>query len=138
MKKSFLISLVFTAAIAIALYAADTIKLNRLTRGIQVTGGTTSTNGKTLITSDSSTNEYSVQIVTATVAAANTVATNVFTTAFTATPTVMQGVGKTAVAGDGFTVSSTQVLVAGLSTNGAGTNSVPLIVYGTTRSGVFE
>ena len=136
MKKNILLS-VLVFAFVIAVNGAD--KLNRITRGIQVTGGTNSTSGSTLVTSDSSTNEFTVVQATATQSGAATSATVTFAKAFTATPTVTQGMRDgSAVASDTVTTSATttNLVVTGL--NSSTLNSVKFLIYGTRRSGVFE
>ncbi len=144
MKKTF-IALTFLALGLGVLYAATNLKISRLTQGIAVVGGTGSTDGKTLIVSDSPTNEFRVLQYTATVAAGATAVTNTYTTAFVATPTVVYG-SPSLKAMQTMTnmtvfVSHTQTIVSGLSTNNTatlGANGVPMLIYGYTRSGVFQ
>lgn len=141
MNKFRLPVLLFLLVSAVSLFATD--KLNRLTRGIQVTGGTTNTNGATLVTSDNSTREFKCVQFLATVSGGTTVYTNTFTTAFTDTPIVVLGTPLVmgAVYSDLGTVRPTpttsNVIISVLSAAGKN-NNIPVFVYGYTRTGVYE
>ncbi len=144
MKKTFIMATILALGLGV-LYAATNLKISRLTTGIGVIGGTTTTNGKTVVVSDSSTNEFHVLQYTATVAAAATAVTNTYTVAFVATPTIVVGLQNLStpqtLTNMTVFVSHTQTIVTGLSTNNSATlggNNVPFLIYGYTRSGVFE
>lgn len=143
--KKFLYFCIPAALIAVAAMAADHV--NRARNGILSTGGSTDYNGHTaIVTYDSSTNEYSWETITATVSAAATASTNTFGTAFIGTPVVVKGMLSGANGSQisntwsvGATVTTTGLIVTGLSTNAAtGVNSLPIMVYGYKRTGVFE
>lgn len=125
----------------ISLYAAENIKISRLTRGIVNVGGTTSVNGSTLITSTSPTNEFKVVIITPSTSTVATASTNTFATAFLATPTVFiapknGSAFSTIPAALAVTATTTGVIVSGMNTNSI--DAPNILVYGYTRSGVFE
>lgn len=141
--KKVILGLVASMVLAVALYAADTQKVTRLGQNqILNVGGTSTTNGKTVVTSESPTNEFKIVQITATVSGGATASTNTFATAFLATPTVVAGVKSgSSVAGvsSGVTAtpSTTTLIVTGLNSAGS-TNNLPFIVYGYTRAGIFE
>lgn len=120
------------------LYAADTYKLNRLTDGIQVTGGTSRTNGKTLVTSNDSTNEYRMVSTLMTMVGGQTSYTN--STTWLETPSVIvnsiaPGVGFQTAITPNVIISKTSVIVSGLNTTTR--QNVPVLIYGIVRSGVW-
>ncbi len=144
-KVTLVCTLSLMAVVGILL-AADTVKITRFTRGMLVQGGTSSTTGSSVVVSDSTTNEYKIVLKTATVAAAVTSYTNTFTTAFVATPTVVFGVPsgitglqQTNLWSVGATITTTGIVVTGLSTNASnGINNLPIIIYGYQRTGILE
>lgn len=146
--KKILLSSAIVAMGAILLYAAGPNHVNRFGyQSILSTGGSTTTNAKTvMVTEDGTTNEYSMALITATVSGAATASTNTFGTAYIATPTVVAGRISTASGTiqtnsvfTPITITTTGVIVNGLSTNAVtGPNSIPLLIYGYKRTGVFE
>lgn len=142
--KKFFIGLTLCVVGAIILYAAEP-KVTRMGQSIILnTGGTTSTDGKTVVvTEDSSTNEYSFATITATVAGAVTASTNTFSTAYLATPVIVSAYksGSTfTAAGLGQvtpTVSTTSLIVAGMNSDGS-TNNLSFVIYGYKRAGEFQ
>lgn len=106
-------------------------------------GGTTTLNGSTVVESNSPTNAFKQIVVVATVSGAQTAATNNFSPVYIATPTAIRGLisGQAATVGNAstITITTSNLVVTGLSTNLAtGTNAFPIIVYGYTRTGRFE
>lgn len=109
-------------------------------------GGTTTINGSTVVESSSPTNAFKVVISTATVAGAGTAATNSFSPVFLATPVIFKGfqsgANGTQITNSwavGITVTTSNIIATGLSTNAStGVNSLPIMVYGYTRTGKFE
>lgn len=131
-------SVVFALALGFALLLyADTVKISRITSGIISIGG------KTAVVSDSPTNEYKAIQVTATVSGAATAYTNTFASVFDAAPVIVMGVKSGQLTGYGslntVTHNATNLIVAGLSTNlSTGTNGLPFIIYGNSRSGILQ
>ena len=125
------------------LYADTNNTISRLTRGILAIGGTGSTNYKTVVVSDAATNEYRVVAITATVSGTSTISSNTFGTAFLATPTVVvnppSGKPFSLITNVTVTTTTTGVVLTGLTTNGTtGLNNLPVLVYGTTRTGDYQ
>ncbi len=140
-------------AAAVALYAAESHdQISRLTRGVAVVGGSSTTTGNTLVTSDSTTREFKVVNKVLTYSAANTAATAItFSPEFDASPTVVFGVADSSTktsfvadpAGNGY--SRTSVILtysaATFSRPAANTGtavSLPIIFYGYTRTGTYQ
>ena len=148
MNKKIIFGLICSVACAVVIYAADLNHVNRFgSQSILATGGSSTTTGKTVIvTENSTTNEYSVSVVNATVTGTLTAYSNTFTTAYIATPTFF--IGKSIGANTssvsnswniGVTGSTAFVVVSGLSTNLAtGANNIPLLIYGYKRTGNFQ
>lgn len=146
--KKFLPYLALTVIGALVVYAdiaGETPIVDRTPSGILSTGGTTSENGHTVMVTYNSggTNEFSIESVTATVSGAVTASTNTFDSAYLATPIAIKGIVSGSAAGVGnnsvVTVSTTTLIVTGLSTNASiGTNNVPVIIYGYKRAGKFQ
>lgn len=140
-----LCSIMLIIAVTIAL-AADTNKITRFTRGFIVQGGTSSTTGNSLVESDAVTNCFRMVVVTATVTGVQTASTNTFSTAFVATPTMyigqpsgINGTQQTNLWSVGATISTSSLIVTGLSTNGSsGVNNLPILVYGYPRTGILQ
>lgn len=143
-KKSFIWASLASVLIAITVFAAANNKISRVTQGIISVGGTSTTTGNTVVVADDPLKEYRILGITATVAGTSTAYTNTFSTAFTVTPTVatgiQPGVGQgtlTSLLSIRVTPTTSNVIVSGLSVN-TPTNSVPLIIFGYTRTGVLE
>lgn len=85
--KKYVFLAVMSAAIIYA-YGAATTSVNRLSRGIQSTVGTTDYNGTTLVVSDNPTNEFRMHVETVTFSAGSTTKTNTYATAYLASPTI--------------------------------------------------
>lgn len=145
--KKFIYFSIPLALVAILAMAADIPHVNRSRNGIISTGGSSDYNGHTsVVTYDSPTNEYSTETVTATVAGSATASSNTFATAYLATPVAWRcylsgasGTQITNVSLTGVTVTTSTIIVTGLSTNSVtGVNNLPVIVYGYKRAGVFE
>lgn len=146
-NKLLLFAAGLTVSLAITLYAA-TVKISRTGQNTMlVIGGTTTTNGKVaLVSGDTNTNQYELVTSTATVALNATTATNSFSTSFLATPVALVGrpSGMNATQNSNFwsvivTVTSSNLLVSGLSTNAStGVNNVPIMLYGYKTTGQFE
>jgi hypothetical protein len=142
MKKYIITALCLVAALSV--YAADNVTRYRGQTLSQ--GGTTSLNGSTVVESSSPTNAFKIVVVTAAVTGGQTASTNTFATSFVATPTAYKGIQSGANATQisnswavGATVSTSTLIVTGLSTNAdTGVNSLPVMVYGYTRTGQFE
>jgi hypothetical protein len=140
-----LCSIMLIIAVTIAL-AADTNKITRFTSGFIVQGGTSSTTGNSLVESDAVTNCFRMVVVTATVSGAQTSSTNTFSTAFVATPIAIpafqsgaNGTQTTNSWSVGATVSTSTLIVTGLSTNAStGVNNLPILVYGYPRTGILQ
>lgn len=144
------------AAVAIAVYAADSHdNISRITRGIAAVGGTSTTTGNTLVTSDSTTREFKVVTSALVYSAAKTAATAItFSPEFDATPTVVMGgadtTSKTAYSwGNGgstlYGYSDTSCILTysaatfsrPTATTGTAINR-PIIFYGYTRTGTYQ
>lgn len=138
--KTSTLVLIAVALTVTYLFAAPVV-ISRITSGIMVQGGTTTTNGKTVIVADSSTNEFTFVTDTATVAGAATAYTNTFTTPFLASPAILltrkSGGASTDSGTATFTVTSSNIIVSGLNSAGT-TNNLGFILYGYKRTGKFE
>lgn len=125
---------------AIVVWADTNTKISRLTRGVVNVGGVGSTDGKTVIVSDDPTNEYHLVPITATVAGVATAYTNTFGTSFLSAPNFAIAAATTktqnAITNVAVTVTTTNIIVTGLSTNVP--NNVNILVYGPTRTGTFQ
>ncbi len=130
---------IFSGAIVVS--ALDALKVSRMGQNVILNqGGTSTTNGRTLVVSDSPTNEMRIVQNTATVAGAATAYTNNFTINFIATPTIIKGVvngqndnyAGSVVA----TVTTTNLVVSGM--DATLTNNIPFILYGYKNTGVFQ
>lgn len=139
-NKSLLFAIVASFSLVLVLFAAESNKISRITRGIMNQGGTTDLNGSTVVVSDSPTNEFKIVTVTASVSGTSTASSNLFATAFLAAPTVIKAVrsGSTSIAESNVvsTVTSSNLIVSGLSTGAVST--IDFVVYGYQRSGVFQ
>jgi hypothetical protein len=126
--------------------AADTIKINRMGRGIQATGGTGLSDALTLVVSGSATGEYACIEVNPTVTGPANSYTLTYPNAFVTTPTVYQGV-RPFVSGSLFseltltsatTVSTTTSTFSISGINSTTLGSLRFMVYGNQRTGVLS
>lgn len=148
MKKFLAIAAICVFTVVLALYAAETPKVSKITEGIAAQGGTGAkyTNWHTYVVGDSPTNEYSIIVVTAKVTGDETTSSNTFSSTYLAAPTVVKGCISgagaqvlTNIALASPTVDTTTMLITGMSTNLAkGVNNLPMIVYGYKRAGKFS
>lgn len=134
-------ALLIVLGVCLAISLAHAVNLNRITRGIQVTGGTNSTSGVTLVTSDSNTNEFSV--VRATIGVSNQPsATVTYAVAFTESPTVVM-MPRAGITPSTETIAISTPTVTGFTVTNlpsATTTVAPVrfLIYGTQRSGVYQ
>src|SRR3954471_2763502 len=121
MKNKIKFAFIASGLLAIAVYAASPNHINRFGyQSILATGGSSSTNAKTVIvTEDSTTNELSFALITATVSGSATASTNTFATPYLATPTIIHGdKSGISIASAGYgtvtpTVTTTSLIVSG-------------------------
>lgn len=127
-------------AFAVVMVVADEKKVSRMgTSVILNQGGTTTTDGRTVVVSGSPTNEYRINDVVATITV-GTAYTNNFTIPWIVNPMVVKGIvnGQNQNYGSGvvITVTTTNVIVSGMDTSL--TNNIPIFMYGYKNTGVFQ